>query len=271
MKPTILKPSEMMERLALYKGKAKKHFGQNFIIDNNIVEKIARLGQAKNQKVLEIGPGLGALTQFLLREAESVVAVEIDPVCVDILNERFGELKHFTLIQGDILELNPATINVHQPTHLIANLPYYITTPILFHVMETMPSVTHMSVMVQKEVADRFSARPNTKAYGALSVLLQTHYAIETVMQVPSSVFYPKPRVASSVVHFTRREHRALDPAFSALVKQGFAQRRKTLINNLKAYPHCADVLKQLKLDLAIRGEALSPEQWLLLYQALMK
>lgn len=266
---TILKPSESLALLHAYQRQAQKRYGQNFIIDNNIVEKIARLGQAHDQVVLEIGPGLGALTQFLARDARAVVAVEIDPICVDILQTRFQDVEHVSLVKGDFLTLRPEDLGASTITHVIANLPYYITTPIIFHILEQYPDVTQMTLMVQKEVAERFSASPNTKAYNALSVILQRQWTIEVAMRVPPSVFHPRPRVASAVVRFVKKPQIQPDPSFDAWVKQGFAQRRKTLINNLKAFPQLKASLNQLGLDPSVRAEALSVEQWERLVESL--
>jgi 16S rRNA (adenine1518-N6/adenine1519-N6)-dimethyltransferase len=269
MTSKALKPSDSLAYLKRYNTKAKKHFGQNFIIDNNIVEKIARVGDAHQNVVLEIGPGLGALTHFLLRDAKQVIAVEIDKDCVDILQERFEQHPNLILIEHDFLKLDPKELDGYPITHLIANLPYYITTPILFHVIENYPRIHHFSIMVQKEVADRFRAHPKTKAYGALSIILQSQFEIHSEMQVPPSVFYPKPKVSSSVVNFKRKENSALDERFFKLVKLGFAQRRKTLVNNLKHIPHMPDILRALGHDVAIRSEALDPTQWLQLFDKL--
>jgi 16S rRNA (adenine1518-N6/adenine1519-N6)-dimethyltransferase len=259
---TILKPSESLALLETYQRRAQKRYGQNFIIDNNIVEKIARVGQAQDQVVLEIGPGLGALTQFLVRDARAVVAVEIDPICVDILHTRFQDVQHFSLVCGDFLTFTPDDLGTQTITHVIANLPYYITTPIVFQIIEHYPQVTHMTIMVQKEVAQRFSAQPNTKAYNALSVILQRQWTIELAMRVPPSVFHPRPRVASAVVRFVKKPQAQPDPSFDAWVKQGFAQRRKTLLNNLKTLPQLKSTLITLGLDPAVRAEALSVAQW---------
>ncbi len=264
-----LKPSDSLAYLKRYQTKAKKHFGQNFIIDNNIVEKIARIGGAQDQVVLEIGPGLGALTQFLLRDAQQVIAVEIDKDCVDILRERFGDHPKLILIERDFLKLDPHDLDEYKMTHLIANLPYYITTPILFHVIENYPNIKHLSIMVQKEVADRFRAQPKTKAYGALSIILQSQFDIHSEMQVPPSVFHPAPKVSSSVVNFKRKDDMISDVRFFKLVKMGFAQRRKTLVNNLKGIPQLSDILHDMGHDVAIRSEALDPIQWLQLFERL--
>jgi 16S rRNA (adenine1518-N6/adenine1519-N6)-dimethyltransferase len=267
----ILKPSESLAYLKRYETQAKKRFGQNFIIDNNVVEKIARVGGASNQVVLEIGPGLGALTQYLLRDARHVVAVEIDQDCVAILKERFHQEAKFTLIHHDFLTLHPSELEPYPITHLIANLPYYITTPILFHVIEQYPHIHHISIMVQKEVADRFNALPKTKAYGALSIILQTQFEMRLEMQVPAKVFHPAPKVSSSVISLKRKEDHRLPSVFFRLVKMGFAHRRKTLLNNLKGMTGLPDVLMRLKHDPSVRAEALSPSQWVELFHELQK
>jgi 16S rRNA (adenine1518-N6/adenine1519-N6)-dimethyltransferase len=247
--------------------RAKKKYGQNFLVDNRVVEQIALLSGAQDQIVIEVGPGLGALTEQLTKIARHVIAYEIDEGIIPALTQRVGTEK-VTIHLKDFLETTPTEIEATGATVLAGNLPYYITTPILFHVLEDLPSLRTMTIMVQKEVAERFAAKPSTKAYGSLSVILQTLCSVKTVLKVKPGSFMPMPNVDSSVVHLERT---ALDydpKPFFSLVKSGFAQRRKTLANNLKGIeviPH----LRRLGHPDDIRAEALSPSQWLALYRSL--
>ena len=247
--------------------RAKKKYGQNFLVDSRVVEQIALLSGAQDQIVIEVGPGLGALTEQLAKLAKHVVAYEIDASVIPALSQRLAP-DQVTIHLKDFLETTRDEIEATQATVLAGNLPYYITTPILFHVLEDLPSLQTMTIMVQKEVAERFAAKPSTKAYGALSVILQTLCSVKTVLKVKPGSFMPVPKVDSAVV---KLERYALDfdpKPFFALVKQGFAQRRKTLTNNLKGIeliPH----LRRLGHPDDIRAEALSPSQWLTLYRSL--
>lgn len=247
--------------------RAKKKYGQNFLVDNRVVEQIALLCGAQDQRVIEVGPGLGALTEQLAKSAKHVFAYEIDQGVIPALSQRVSA-HQVTIILKDFLETTREEIEATGATVLAGNLPYYITTPILFHVLEDLPSLTTLTIMVQKEVAERFAAKPSTRAYGSLSVILQTLCSVKTVLKVKPSSFMPVPAVDSAVVRLDRY---ALDfdpKPFFSLVKQGFAQRRKTLANNLKGIeliPH----LRRLGHPDDIRAEALSPSQWLTLYRSL--
>lgn len=246
------------------KLKAKKHFGQNFIIDPSTVRKIAEISEAKDHSVIEVGPGLGALTEQLSLIAKDVTAYEIDADVLAHLHHLF-EGTNVTIVHQDFLKI---TNNDFKASHLVANLPYYITTPILFHVLEDLPQIEMMTIMVQKEVADRFSASVNTKDYNALSIILNTLCEVKLAMKVSPKVFFPKPNVDSAVVTLRRRvgvNAKALE-AYFAFVKKAFTQRRKTLNNNLKDYPQLTSVLKDMNLSLSIRAEALSAAQFEDLY-----
>jgi 16S rRNA (adenine1518-N6/adenine1519-N6)-dimethyltransferase len=247
--------------------RAKKKYGQNFLVDNRVVEQIALLSGAQDQIVIEVGPGLGALTEQLTKIARHVIAYEIDEGIIPALTQRVGTEK-VTIHLKDFLETTPTEIEATGATVLAGNLPYYITTPILFHVLEDLPSLRTMTIMVQKEVAERFAAKPSTKAYGSLSVILQTLCSVKTVLKVKPGSFMPMPNVDSSVVHLERTTLDYDPKPFFSLVKSGFAQRRKTLANNLKGIeviPH----LRRLGHPDDIRAEALSPSQWLALYRSL--
>ena len=244
---------------------AKKKFGQNFIIDTSVVEKIARLSQAEHQIVIEVGPGLGALTQQLALVADKVIAYEIDEDCVKLLHESFIDA-NVEIFQKDFLTVTSEDIIKTGAKVLVGNLPYYITTPILFHVLEELTSIKIITIMVQKEVADRFNAKPSTKDYNALSVIIQTLCDVKTIMRVKPHCFLPQPNVDSSVVQLIRKEsNQDLKPFFD-FVKLAFTQRRKTLTNNLKSIPNIEDHLLALHHRIDIRAEAIDPSQWWELY-----
>jgi 16S rRNA (adenine1518-N6/adenine1519-N6)-dimethyltransferase len=244
---------------------AKKKFGQNFIIDTSVVEKIARLSLAEGQITVEVGPGLGALTQQLALLADKVIAYEIDADCVRLLNESFTEDK-VTIIQQDFLTVTSDDIEKTRATVLVGNLPYYITTPILFHVLEDLSSIKTITIMVQKEVADRFTALPSTKDFNALSVIIQTLCEVKTIMRVKPHVFLPQPTVESAVVQLIRKAQTKDMKPFFDFVKLAFTQRRKTLTNNLRSIPGIEDHLIALGHRIDIRAEAISPKDWLTLY-----
>ena len=240
--------------------KAKKHFGQNFIIDPSVVEKIAEKALVDQQYVIEVGPGLGALTQQLSLRARKIDAYEIDKDCVAVLEKHF-ENSNVSIHFKDFLTTTSDDISA---THCVGNLPYYITTPILFHILENLPSIQVITIMVQKEVADRFQASPNSKDYNALTILLNTLCEVKTVMKVNPKVFHPAPAVDSAVVQLIRKEgvsYSERKPYFD-FVKQAFTQRRKTLFNNLKQYPNLLTALETLSISPSIRAEALSKEQF---------
>jgi 16S rRNA (adenine1518-N6/adenine1519-N6)-dimethyltransferase len=249
------------------KLKAKKQYGQNFIIDPSTVKKIAELSEAQGKSVIEVGPGLGALTEQLSLIAKEVTAFEIDQDVLSHLHQLFEDT-NVRIVHQDFLKV---TNNDFKATHLVGNLPYYITTPILFHVLEDLEQIEMMTIMVQKEVADRFSAKVNTKDYNALSIILNTLCEVKLAMKVSPHVFVPKPNVDSAVVTLKRRPNvsaQALEDYFR-FVKKAFTQRRKTLTNNLKEYPHLTQVLIDMNLSLSIRAEALTKEQFEELYQRL--
>lgn len=249
--------------LEQYQLRAKKHFGQNFLIDSNTVRKIAQIAEAENQSVLEIGPGLGALTEELLKQAKQLTVIEIDGHMVEILKENFGD--QLTILHQDVLKMTREDLNP-SITHLVGNLPYYITTPILFHVLENFDQFKVMTFMVQKEVAERFSAKVNTKAYNALTIILHSLCEVSIEMIVSKHVFHPAPQVDSAIVKLKRNEqaYQALEGFFS-FVKKGFTQRRKTLMNNIKEEA-MASALTECGLSLSIRAEAIDLEAWKRLY-----
>lgn len=266
---TIANYSVSMELLKRYERKAKKHFGQNFIIDPSVVRTIAA-HSGEEGTVLEIGPGLGALTQQLALRYDKVIAYEIDPHMVEILQETLESMDNIEVIHQDFLKADLSMYT--EPVSVCANLPYYITTPILFKLMEL--NLRAMTVMVQKEISDRLTAVPQTKDYAALSIQMQYYFDIKTVMTVSKESFHPRPNVISSVIKFTPKNQTMPynEKEFFAFVKQCFQFRRKTLINNLKAIdkePNYGDVLDQLNIDRNIRADYLTYDDYLRLYGAL--
>ena len=258
--------------LKQYGMSAKKGFGQNFIIDPSVVEKIARVsGINETTSVIEVGPGIGALTEQLALKAKSVTAYEIDPRCIEVLADTMSPYPNVTVILKDFLEVSADELPEGELT-LCANLPYYVTTPILFHILENLPKITSFTIMVQKEVADRFVAKPSTKDYNALSIIVQTLYEVKNVMNVPKGVFLPRPNVDSAVVRFVRRSILPVeDPdRFFKLVKTSFTQRRKTLANNLKELGNQEKIqstILKAGLQESVRAEALTLAEFVKLYE----
>lgn len=254
----------------------KKSFGQNFLTDTNILQKIVDTAEIdKNVNVIEIGPGIGALTEFLAENAAEVMAFEIDERLVPILEDTLRDHDNIKVINEDVLKADLQTRvkefkNPNLPIKVVANLPYYITTPILMHLIESKIPFAEFVVMMQKEVADRISAEPNTKAYGSLSIAVQYYMTAKVAFVVPRTVFVPAPNVDSAILKMTRREQPLVevkDEDFFFLVsKISFVHRRKTLWNNLTShFGKSAEVKTKLEQALgnanikpSIRGEALS-------------
>ena len=280
MKP-IASYHRTKEILAKYQRFAKSSFGQNFIIDPSVVDKIAELSKAeKNSSALEIGPGIGALSEFLAKRASQVTCVEIDPDMVEILKDTCADYKNMKVIQADFLTFDlESWVKEQRLTHerviVCANLPYYITTPILFRLFESKEPVDVITVMMQKEVAMRFVANTRTKDYNALSVIVQYLYETKIVLHVGKHVFLPKPNVDSAVVQFIPKKiDRTLDQdKFFDLVKACFKQRRKTISNNLSEYiedkPRVASVLEQSGIRENQRAEELDIENFIKLYEVM--
>lgn len=240
---TIKRTNEILEKFNL---RAKKGFGQNFIIDPNIVGNIAAKANCDDACVIEIGPGIGALTQMLALRAKKVVAFEIDTQLLDVLAYSLDGLDNVEIINEDFLEVDLESYiaklkKEYGKVVVCANLPYYITTPILFKIFECRERVDCITVMMQKEVADRFSASVNSKDYNALSVVTQYLYDTKTIMKISRNIFNPKPNVDSAIVQFKEERQFVVDnqEAFFELVKGCFKQRRKTIYNNLRDY--CQD------------------------------
>ena len=253
----------------------KKSFGQNFLTDTNILQKIVDTAEIdKKVNVIEIGPGIGALTEFLAENAAEVMAFEIDDRLVPILADTLRDFDNVTVINQDILKVDLAQYiaefkNPDLPIKVVANLPYYITTPILMHLIESGIPFSEFVVMMQKEVADRISAQPNTKAYASLSISVQYYMTAKVAFIVPRTVFVPAPNVDSAILKMVRREQPAVEVQdekfFFKVSKASFVHRRKTLWNNLTSYFGKSEEVKTKleraleKADLVanVRGEAL--------------
>lgn len=265
----------------------KKSFGQNFLTDTNILQKIVDTAEIdKNVNVIEIGPGIGALTEFLAENAAEVMAFEIDDRLIPILADTLRDFDNVTVINEDILTSSLQShikefANPDLPIKVVANLPYYITTPILMHLIESKIPFAEFVVMMQKEVADRISAEPNTKAYGSLSIAVQYYMTAKVAFLVPRTVFVPAPNVDSAILKMTRREQPLVqvkdEDFFFRVSKMSFVHRRKTLWNNLTSHFGKADETKaklEQALEIAainpsIRGEALSIAEFAKLADAL--
>ncbi len=245
----------------------KKKFGQNFIVDKNIIHSIINKSNIdKNTLVIEIGPGAGSLTTELDKVSGHVIAYEIDKTLKPILEKQ--NLNNTTIIYEDFLKRNikeDLKQYNYQKNYVVANLPYYITTPIIIKLIEDKLDIDKIVVMVQKEVGNRFKAKPNTKEYNSLSIFLNYYYTVEKILDVSKNVFIPKPNVDSIVVSLTKRKTKIKvdnEQIFFKLVKDAFKQKRKTLKNNLKNYnlEKVEEILKKHNLDLTVRAEALPTE-----------
>ena len=265
----------------------KKSFGQNFLTDTNILQKIVDTAEIDDQvNVIEIGPGIGALTEFLAERAAQVMAFEIDHRLVPILADTLRDFDNVTIVNEDILKVDLAQHiqnfkNPDLPIKVVANLPYYITTPILMHLIESGIPFSEFVVMMQKEVADRISAKPNTKAYGSLSIAVQYYMTAKVAFIVPRTVFVPAPNVDSAILKMVRRPEPAVsvedENFFFKVSKACFTHRRKTLWNNLTGYfgkteevkDKLTKALDQAGLAPSVRGEALSLAEFASLADAL--
>lgn len=264
----------------------KKKFGQNFLTDHNILTKITQTAElSKEVNVIEIGPGIGSLTQYLLEKAAEVMAFEIDKSLIPILKETMAPYDNFTLVSADILKVDLLSEiqkfkNPNLPIKVVANLPYYITTPILMHLIESKIPFSEFVVMMQKEVADRIAASPKTKAYGSLSIAVQYYMEASVAFIVPRTVFIPAPNVDSAILKMVRREEPLVEVEdeewFFKTMHSSFVHRRKTLMNNLQAAfgkeskPEIEKLLAQAEISPTIRGEALSIEEFAKLADALL-
>ena len=284
----IATPSKTKAILKKYKFSFKKSLGQNFLIDVNILENIIKhAGINKSAGAIEIGPGIGALTEQLAIHADKVVAFEIDQRLLPILEDTLGDYTNVEVIHQDILEANVVQVietqfKENQPIHVVANLPYYITTPILMKLLHDRLPVESITVMIQKEVAERMAAKPSTKSYGSLTIAVQYYTYAKVVMSVPKTVFNPQPNVDSSILQLELREKPAVEVEdedfFFGVVKASFAQRRKTLRNNLTNYfkegfdkTRINEVLERIGIDGTRRGESLDINEFAVVADAFYK
>ena len=271
-------PKQTIELLQSHDFTVQKKYGQNFLVDERVVEKIiAAAGITKEDCVLEIGPGMGSLTQYLAEAAGHVVAVEIDRMLVPILQETLRDYDNVTVLNQDILktDIMELTQRYHDgaPVKVVANLPYYITTPIIMQLLESRMPLRSITVMVQKEVADRMQAKPGSKDYGALSLAVQYYSRPQIAANVPPNCFIPRPKVGSAVIHLDCEGMPVLDvkdeKLLFALIRASFNQRRKTLVNGLKNAPGLSfdreqilNAVKKLGWKETVRGEELTLEQF---------
>ena len=271
-------PQNTIELIKKYDFRFQKKYGQNFLIDTHVLDKIiSAAGVTKEDMVLEIGPGIGTMTQYLAEAAREVVAVEIDDKLIPILEETLSEYDNVTIINEDILRLDIAKLadekNGGKPIKVVANLPYYITTPIIMGLFESKVPLDNITIMVQKEVADRMQVGPGTKDYGALSLAVQYYAKPEIVANVPPNCFIPRPTVGSAVIRLKRYAEPPVTVAdekkMFSLIRASFNQRRKTLVNGLSNAPgiglnkeKVAEALEKMGLSPTIRGEALTLSQF---------
>ena len=263
----------------------QKRFGQNFLVDTHVLEKIIQAaGLTKEDLVLEIGPGIGTMTQYLAENAGRVMAVEIDSNLIPILKETLKDYDNVTVINEDILKVDVAALaeqyNGGRPIKVVANLPYYITTPIIMGLFESQVPIDNITVMVQKEVAERMQAGPGTKNYGALSLAVQYYAEPYIVANVPPNCFIPRPSVGSAVIRLTRHGTKPVEvkdeKLMFALIRASFNQRRKTLQNSLNnsaelsfSKEEIGEAIEKMGLSPSVRGEALTLEQFAKLADAL--
>lgn len=288
MKNKVSSPRLTQDILKNYQFTFKKSLGQNFLIDENILSKIVSAAQLKVEDyVIEIGPGIGALTQVLAQHAKKVVALEIDQRLKPILGETLSSYENVEVLFEDVLKADLQSIFASQfppgaKVTVVANLPYYVTTPILMRLLTEGLSIQAIVVMIQKEVAERLGAVPGEKSYGSLSVAVQYLADPEIVMTVPKTVFIPQPNVDSAVIRLSVREEKRVTVAdedfFYRVVRESFAQRRKTLLNNLlnhlvkkKDKEHLLSLLAEINIDPKRRGETLTIEEFARLSDSIYK
>lgn len=271
-------PQNTINILKKYNFNFQKKFGQNFLIDPHVLERIVEAaGITKEDFVLEIGPGIGTMTQYLCEMAREVAAVEIDRNLIPILSETLADYDNVTVINEDILKMDLNELakkyNAGRPVKVVANLPYYITTPIIMGLFEQQVPLESITVMVQKEVADRMQVGPGTKDYGALSLAVQYYAKPEIVANVPPNCFMPRPSVGSAVIHLACHERPPVDVTderlMFQLIRASFNQRRKTLQNGLNNSPEIslskeliAEAIEEMGLCASVRGETLTLSQF---------
>ncbi len=280
----LVDSKKTIETIQKYQFAFQKRFGQNFLIDSHVMDKIVNAaGITKEDCVLEIGPGIGTMTQYLAEHAGRVVAVEIDTNLLPMLAETLKDYSNVTVINEDILKVDMNSLveeyNNGRPIKVVANLPYYITTPIIMGLFESNVPIENITVMVQKEVADRMQVGPGSKDYGALSLAVQYYASPYIVANVPPNCFIPRPNVGSAVIRLTRYQEPPVQvkdaKLMFRLIRASFNQRRKTLQNGLNNSPELsfskeeiAAVIESLGLPAAVRGEALTLEQFAALANA---
>ncbi|MEK3884222.1 16S rRNA (adenine(1518)-N(6)/adenine(1519)-N(6))-dimethyltransferase RsmA [Paenibacillus sp. PL2-23] len=279
-------PKRTKDIVAKYGFSFKKSLGQNFLIDGNILSRIVDAAELSSDSgALEIGPGIGALTQRLAEKAGKVTAIEIDQRLIPILGDLMADKPHVGIVHGDVLKLDLAKLFEERfegcsGVSVVANLPYYVTTPILMKLLEEKLPLKHIVVMIQKEVAERMAAKPGGKEYGSLSVAVQYYCEPKLVCTVPHTVFIPQPNVDSAVIKLSVREKPAVEVEdeahFFRVVQASFAQRRKTLMNNLTAFvgkerrEELTAMLNRIGIDPSRRGETLSLEEFALLSKSML-
>ena len=271
-------PSATKEIINKYSFAFQKKFGQNFLIDSNVLESIIRGAEiTKDDFVLEIGPGIGTMTQYLCEAAKQVVAVEIDKMLIPILEDTLSEYDNVEVINQDVLKVDIKSLaeekNNGKPIKVVANLPYYITTPIIMGLFESGVPIDSITIMVQKEVADRMQTGPGSKDYGALSLAVQYYATAKVILNVSATCFMPRPNVDSAVIKLTRHKEPTVNVADEKLmfkiIRASFNQRRKTLVNGLKNSPELSFSKEQIVKAVekigkpeTIRGEALTLEEF---------
>ena len=276
--PTLGNPKNTIEILNKYKFVFQKKFGQNFLIDEHVLSKIIRSAEiTEDDFVVEIGPGIGTLTQYLAASAREVAAIEIDDALIPILKDTLSAYDNVTVIHEDVLKVDLCKLaeekNGGKPIKVVANLPYYITTPIIMGLFENHVPVESITIMVQKEVADRMKTGPGSKDYGALSLAVQYYAKPELVANVPPNCFMPRPRVGSAVIRLTRHTEVPVEAEDEKLmfqiIRASFNQRRKTLVNGLGNAPELhipkemtTEILEEMGLSASVRGEALTLAQF---------
>lgn len=277
-KPTLGNPQNTIEILQKYNFTFQKKFGQNFLIDTHVLDKIIRAAEiTREDMVLEIGPGIGTMTQYLAEAAGKVVAVEIDKNLIPILSDTLSAYENVTIINEDVLKLDIQKLaneeNQGRPIKVVANLPYYITTPIIMGLFENHVPVESITVMVQKEVADRMQTGPGNKDYGALSLAVQYYAEPYIVANVPPNCFMPRPKVGSAVIRLTCHEQPPMEVKDERLmfdiIRASFNQRRKTLANGLNnsdklsfSKEEITEAIESLGKGSSVRGEALTLEEF---------
>lgn len=289
MMKDIATPVRTKAILEKYGFSFKKSLGQNFLIEPNVLSRIVDHAEVTDKTgVIEIGPGIGALTEQLARRAKKVVAFEIDQRLLPILKETLDPYPNVKVIHQDVLEANlqeaiSENFNDCDEIMVVANLPYYVTTPIIMKLLEEKLPLKGIVVMLQKEVADRIAASPSTKEYGSLSIAVQYYTEAKTVMTVPKTVFVPQPNVDSAIIRLLVRDKPLVEvnneEFFFQIIRAGFAQRRKTILNNLVHFlpngkelkQKIEETLEQIKIDSRRRGETLSIEEFAVLSEALDK